>query len=282
MDPNFFVNFGRPGDIPDWEKRITQHWEMVSAVESEGIEVIHSFDTPEKRRGIYASEVNVGLEPVIIRGGAIIHRSAIAGKRGQERWITEKLASLGCPILFTVHGSAIHETRGNMTFLDPKHVIQATSLRSNLEGLRQIEPVLREAGVEEIYEAHLPSYWEDMGRKGASMGLHLGGVLNMVDEKLAVVHSGALPYDTLRYLQSKGIRLIDTPEEEAINQAANVLALRPGVAMMAAGNPITTSALRREGIRVIELDLSESAQFGAGPLCQIGPLIRDDGPYLDD
>ena len=223
----------------------------------------------------------MGLEPLIIRGGAIVHRTAIAGKRGQERWITELLASLGCPILFTIHGSAIHETRGNVVFLDPKHAIQATSVRSNMEGVRQIEPVLREAGVEEFHVANLPSYWDSMGRTGGAMGFHLANVLNMADEKLAVVHSGALPYDTLRYLQNKGIRLIDTPEEEAINQAANLLTIQPGVVMMASGNPVTTAALLPEGVRVIELAV-EPARFGSGPLCMVGPLVRDDGPMLDD
>ena len=114
------------------------------------------------------------------------------------------------------------------------------------------------------------------------MAFHLCNVVNMVDEKLAVIHSGSLPYDTLRFLQSKGIKLIDTPEEEAINQAANLIALRPGVVVIAAGNPVTNAALRNEGVRVIDVDLSESAPYGSGSLCQIGALVRDDGPYLDD
>ncbi|MBI2303680.1 MAG: hypothetical protein HYU86_02905 [Chloroflexi bacterium] len=281
-DPNFFVNFGRPGDIPKWDKRLKQHDDMVAALRSEGVEVIHTDYTPEKRKGIYASEAGgLGLEPIIIRGGAIIHRAAIASKRGAERWITEFLAKLGCPILFTVHGKAIHEVRGNILFLDPEHCIQATSVRSNMEGVRQVEPVLREAGVKEIHVAHSPSYLNSMHRFGAAMGFHIVNVLNMVDEKLAVCYPGALPYDTLAYLRRLGLRLIEIPEEEAVNQAGNTFCIRPGVTLMAAGNPVTTAALRREGVRVIEIDLSESAPFGSGPLCQIGPLVRDDGPYLN-
>ena len=280
-DPNFFVNFGSPGDLPDFEKQLIQYDVIRAALESEGVEVIDADSPPGKRRGVYSSEVKSNLEPVIIRGGAIIHRTAIAGKRGQERWIAEILTSLGCPILFTVHGSGIHECRGNMVFLDPKHCVQATSVRSNLEGLRQVAPVLMEAGVEEIHEVHLTSYLNSMKRTGGAMAFHLANVLNLADEKLAVVHSGALPYDTLRYLQDKGIKLIDTPEEEAINQAANIMTIRPGVVIIASGNPITTAALREEGVRVIEVEMAR-ARFGSGPSCQIGPLVRDDGPYLDD
>ena len=141
--------------------------------------------------------------------------------------------------------------------------------------------MLRKAGVEEIHIAPLPSYLDSMSRAGAAMGFHLANVVNMADERLAVVHSGALPYDTLRYMQSLGIKLIDTLEEEAINQAANICCLRPGVVIVAAGNPVSTAALRKEGVRVIELEL-ETFRFGSGPICQIGPLVRDDGPYLDE
>ena len=281
-DPTFFINFGRPGEIPNFDVRNKQIEELAAALESEGVEVFWAEHPPEKKTGVYVSEVNIGLEPLIIRGGAVIHRAAVANKRGQERWISEILSGLGCPILFTVHGSAIHETRGNIVFLDPKHCVQATSVRSNMEGVLQVEPVLREAGVEEFHVATLPSYLNNMSPTTSAIGFHLCNILNMVDEKLAVVHSGALPYETLMYLKSKGIRLIDTSMEEAANRASNCTAIRPGVVLMARGNPVTTGALKREGVRVIELDFDDGGRPWTGPCCWVGPLIRDDGPFLDD
>ena len=164
----------------------------------------------------------MGLEPLIIRGGAIVHRTAIAGKRGQERWITELLASLGCPILFTIHGSAIHETRGNVVFLDPKHAIQATSVRSNMEGVRQIEPVLREAGVEEFHVANLPSYWDSMDRQGVRLGeLHTVATTHGYEELerwsrgLAEIHAcgiegtGSYGAGVARFLTSRGHTVVE-------------------------------------------------------------------------
>ena len=44
-----------------------------------------------------------------------------------------------------------------------------------------------------------------------------------------------------------------------MNQAANTLVIRPGVVVHAAGNPITAAALRKEDVRVIEMDLSETS-----------------------
>ena len=282
-DPQFFLRFGASGDLPDWTKRIKQHEELRAALQSEGVETIYTDHDPDELKGPYTSRVRgVGLEPVVIRGGAIVHRSGVAWKRGSEPLISKFLAKIGCPILMTVHGKAVHETRGNTVFLDPKTCIEATNVSTNMAGIHQVDSVLRRAGVEEIHVTNLPSYLDSMRRSGAAMGFHLANVLNMAAEKLAVVHSGALPYGTLRFLQSKGIKLIDTPEEEAVNQAANICTIRPGVVIMAAGNPVTTAALRKEGVRVIEVDLSESARFGSGPICQTGPLVRDDGPYLDD
>ena len=282
-DPTFFNNFGRPGEVPDWNKRNRQIEELGAALESEGVEVLWTDHPPEKRTGIYVSEAaGLGLEPLVIRGGAVIHRAAVPNKRGAERWISERLSALGCPILFTVHGSAIHETRGNIVFLDPKHCVQATSVRSNMEGVLQVTPILREAGVGEFHVATLPSYLNTMSASTSAIGFHLCNILNMVDEKLAVVHSGALPYETLMHLKSKGIRLIDTSAEEAAKRASNCTAIRPGVVLMARGNPETTGALKREGVRVIELDFDDFGRPWTGPCCQVGPLIRDDGPFLDD
>jgi N-dimethylarginine dimethylaminohydrolase len=282
-DPAFFVRFGRrPEDLPTADVRQKQHEERVALMKSEGVEVIEAYYPPERRKGVYTSVARgLGLEPVIIKGGAIIDRAGVAWKRGPQRANTEFLAKLGCPILYTVHGSGIHEVGGNILFLDAKHAIQATSVSTNMEGIRQVTPILEQAGIKEQHIAHMPSYLNNMYGSAPAMGFHLVNVLNMVAEKRAVCYPGAIPYETLRYLQSKGIRLIEAPEEEALNQACNTVALRPGEIIMAAGNPVTTAALRREGIRVTELEFATS-RFGAGPRCIIRDMVRDDGPSLDD
>ena len=281
-DPVFFTRFGIAGDLAGWEDRIQQHEERVAMLESEGIEVVLTDYPSSKTKGPYTSRARGGAgEALIIKGGAIIDRAGVAWKRGPQRPTTEFLAKIGCPILYTVHGAGIHEVGGNVLFLDSKHAIQATSLSTNIEGIRQVTPILEEAGIVEQHIAHLPSYLDSMHGRSAAMGFHLVNVLNMVDEKLAVCFPGSVPYDTIRYLQSKGIRLIEVPEEEALNQAGNTLALRPGVIVMAAGNPITTAALRKEGVKVIEMEFATS-RHGAGPRCIIRDLVRDDGPSLDD
>ena len=284
-DPVFFGRIAREPDVPppDFERRVQQLDDLADAVASEGVEIIRSDPPRPDQHGTYISRIDsINLEPYIVRGGALIARKATAPSRGQERWTSEFLANIGCPILWQPIGTAIHEARGNMVFLDPKTLVQAVNLNTNWEAIQQMEPILRLVGVEDIHVATCTGFLYSTRRTPALMAGHLGNVLNMADEKLAVVHSGSLPYETLMFLKSKGIRMIDTPPDEAMNQAANILTIRPGVVIMAAGNPITTAALRKEGVRVIEVDLSETSRYFSGPLCKVGPMVRDDGPYLDD
>jgi N-dimethylarginine dimethylaminohydrolase len=285
-DPVFFSGIkpwpGEPKSDPAIVAK--QLDELTAAVESEGVEVIRSEPARDDQHGAYVSRIpSVNLEPYIVKGGALIANKAMASQRGHERWSSEFLSSIGCPILWQPIGTAIHETRGNMMFLDPKHCIQGVGLRTNMEGIQQVEPILRAVGVEEIHIAQTPGYLYSNHRCIAALGPHLVNCLNMVDEKLAVCVPGALPYDTLRYVMSKGIRLIEVPEEEALNRAGGVLTIEPGVVIMALGNPITTAALRKEGVRVVEVDMTvRASQYLASPLCMTGPLVRDDGPFLDD
>ncbi|MBI2303682.1 MAG: hypothetical protein HYU86_02915 [Chloroflexi bacterium] len=281
-EPSLFFPFGTEVAPLDLPKKQRQHDEFVAALRSEGVEVTYANFSPTSR-GIYTGiRALFAPEPQVINGGAIIPRHGVAVKKGMERIWTEKLVEVGCPILYTIHGSGIHDVRANTVWLDSKTCVVACSPRSNLEGIRQVEPIYRNAGVKEIHIAYLVGYLYTRKRSGAYCGYHLDMSLSMVAERLAVVYPGVLDYDTIAYLRSKKIKLIEVPEEEVLNAAGNCLAVRPGVIVMAAGNPVTTAALRREGVRVIELNLSEMAPKGAGPVCITGPLIRDPGPDLDD
>ena len=45
---------------------------------------------------------------------------------------------------------------------------------------------------------------------------------------------------------------------------------------MPEGNPIVAGELKKRGIEVIEVDLTEYAKAGGGPTCMTIPLIRDE------
>ncbi|MBI2303681.1 MAG: hypothetical protein HYU86_02910 [Chloroflexi bacterium] len=280
-DPVPFFAFGEVGESYDLERHQQQHDELVAALRSEGVEVIYA-NFPSDIHGVYTKSLRgiMALEASVINGGAVIPRCGVPWKKGCEKAWTQKLAELGCPILFTVHGRGIHDVRANTVWLDPEHCVVGCSLRTNLEGIRQVEPIFRYAGVKDLHIAYLPGPLYTRKRAGFCAAYHLDMVFGMVAERLAIIYPGGIDYDTIAYLRHKGIKLIEVPEEEAVNAAANALAVRPGVVIIPAGNPVTIAALRREGCRVVEVDLSEFSTRGIGPVCLTGPLIRKPGPYL--
>lgn len=76
-----------------------------------------------------------------------------------------------------------------------------------------------------------------------------------------------------------GIAMIDVPPAEYPTLGCNVLAVRPGVVIMAAGNPVTERALRDRGCEVHTYAAGEIGINGSGgPTCLTRPILRDTSP----
>ncbi len=274
-DPAFF---NLPEGVPDLEKMRRQHDELVDVLKGEGVDVIY-LDPKEPLIGTYGVPLRSATfmhEALVIKGGAIIERPAMVYKKGLEVYIAKKLMQLGCPILYTIHGKGVFEA-SNLWFLNEKTAIIATGLRTNFEGVNQISHILRMAGVEEIHIVHLPGYLQRREYQvGGSSGIfHLDMTFGLVDEDLAVVYPGGVDYDTIQYLKQKEINLIEIPENELRKCAPNVFPIAPRKAIISAGNTTTVRSLRKEGVDVIDIDLSEFCKAGGGPRCLTLPLIRD-------
>jgi N-dimethylarginine dimethylaminohydrolase len=239
-------------------------------LEANGVEVIYA-DVPDWQHGPYTPlRGGAAPEPVIIRGGAIIPRCALAWKRGLEVVWTKVLANLGCPILYTVHGSGIFE--GRVDWIDPTIALLGLGHRSNREGIRQVEPILRMSGVEEIIVVDLPG----------DFLTHLCMAFVMVDRKLALVHPPAIPYDVLRHLEKKGLNFIEIHPAEVGMFSGNSIALEPGRIITPEGSPRTVERLRASGVEVLEVEWSEIHKGSGGPTCLTMAMEREDGPLLSD
>ncbi len=276
-DPAFF---NLPEGLPDLERMRQEHDMLVEALRREGVEVVY-LEPREPLIGTYGIPLRSACytrESVIIKGGAIIERPAMAYKRGLEVFHARRLMELGCPILYTVHGKGCFEA-SNLWFIDRKgeRAIIAVGLRTNLEGVNQIRPILERAGVKELHIAYLPGY---LGRRrwqvgGASGIFHLDMTFGMADENIGVIYPGGVDYETIQYLKRQEIYLIEVPDEELRSCAPNILPIAPGKVIIPAGNPETTRRLREEGVDCIEVPLSEFAKGGGGPRCLTLDLIRD-------
>jgi N-dimethylarginine dimethylaminohydrolase len=66
------------------------------------------------------------------------------------------------------------------------------------------------------------------------------------------------------------------PEEEYATLGCNVLAVRPGVVVVADGNPVTRRQLDAAGVEVHAIDLREVGLNGSGGVtCLTRPLLRE-------
>ena len=94
-------------------------------------------------------------------------------------------------------------------------------------------------------------------------------------DDLAVVHLPLLPVGLWALLADLGIRIIPVPEEEMGSIGCNVLAVRPGVVVLAEGNPATERALRDAGCEVHTWPAGEiGVNGGGGPTCLTRPILR--------
>ena len=139
--------------------------------------------------------------------------------------------------------------------------------RTNAEGIRQFAAILGPAV--SVVEVPLP-HW-----KGAGDVMHLMSLISPVDRDLAVVYSRLLPVPFHEQLTSRGVSLVDTPDEEFDSMGTNVLALAPRQCVMLSGNPRTRAALEDAGATVVEYTGVEISVKGAGgPTCLTRPLLR--------
>ncbi len=279
-DPAFF---GWPAGLPDLGAMIRNYESLVAILEREGIEVV-SLNAPESVRGTYTELIALDgpREPVILNGGALVGRPGIASKRGLEKVHAQRLMEIGCPILYMVHGPGSVFEAGNVVWLDETHVMIGCGLRTSMEGIAEVEPILRMAGVEEIHVAHLPGYLNNWSQRAGGAGgfYHLDMVFSMVAEGLGVVYPAGLGYDTLRYLKKKDLDLIEVPLDECQNYACNLLATEPGKVIVTAGNPKTREQIEKRGIEVFEMGFEGGRIAGRGPICSTLPLVRDKGPSI--
>jgi N-dimethylarginine dimethylaminohydrolase len=191
-----------------------------------------------------------------------VGREAGTGRRGEEAFVTRKLASLGMPILRTIHGNGLFEG-GSFAFIDKETAAIGLSYRQNEAAARQIEEVLAVQGID-LIRVPLTGH-----------SLHLDGSFTMVNEKMALVNSTRLPYWFLDLLNERKIHTIEVHHADN-PMVANCLAVHPGKVILAINNGEgTAERMTKAGIEIVPIDYSESQCNGGSIHCSTLPLIRD-------
>ncbi|MBF6605266.1 MAG: hypothetical protein IVW53_06745 [Chloroflexi bacterium] len=204
-------------------------------------------------------------DPLLVaRAGAIPLRSGKPTRRGEELALERWTLDHGIPTHGTIEEPGTVDG-GDTFWLRPDLLCIGRTLRTNDAGARQLAAIV--GGDVRIFDV---PYWQ-----GPAELLHLLSVVSPVADDLAVVHRRLLPVGLWALLVDFGIRLIDVPPDEFDTLGCNVLAVRPGVVVVAAGNPATARALAAAGCEVHPYAATEIGINGSGgPTCITRPIRR--------
>ena len=200
----------------------------------------------------------------------VTDRGAIPLRPGKPNRASEPVAleawtrAAGIPTVGWIEAPGTVEG-GDTFWLRPDLFCIGRTLRTNSEGARQLAALI--GGDVRIFDV---PYW-----RGPAELIHLMSVVSPVADDLAVVYLPLLPAGLWALLSELGFRLVEVPDAEFPTLGCNVLAVRPGVVILAEGNPRTAAALAAVGCEVHTYPATEIGINGSGgPTCMTRPILR--------
>ena len=259
--------FGRAFDDPahgflhpvDLERAQHEHDTFTALLRRLGV-VVHELgsDGPHP-------DLTYAFDPLLVTDrGAIPLRSGKPTRRGEEGELEGWMGARGIPTLDRI-GAPGTVDGGDTFWLRPDLFCIGRTLRTDEAGARQLAGIV--GGDVRVLDV---PFW-----RGPAELLHLLSVVSPVADDLAVVYLPLLPVGLWELLGDLGIRLVSVPDEEFRTLGCNVLAVRPGVCVVADGNPVTRRALEAAGCDVHAYQAQEIGINGSGGLtCLTRPIHR--------
>ncbi len=250
------VGFLRPVDL---DRARREHDGLVAMLNRLGVRV-HVLDAETDD-----PDLVYVFDPLLVAdGGAIALRPGKPNRTGEPAVLEAWTASRGIPTLGRIEAPGTVEG-GDTLWLRPDLLCVGRTLRTNDSGARQLAAVV--GGDVRVFDV---PYW-----KGPAELVHLLSVISPVADDVAVVFLPLLPAGLYALLADLGVRLVTVPEEEYPTLGCNVLAVRPGVAIVADGNPATRRGLGAAGCEVHAVPLDEVGGNGSGGVtCLTRPILR--------
>ena len=201
---------------------------------------------------------------LVIDRGAVPLRPGKPNRAGEPAILEAWMGDAGIPTAGRIEAPGTIEG-GDTLWLRPDLFCIGRTLRTNDEGARQLAAIV--GGDVRIFDV---PYW-----RGPAELIHLMSVISPVADDLAVVYLPLLPVGLWALLGELGIRMVEVPDEEFPTLGCNVLAVRPGVVILAEGNPRTSAALAAAGCEVHTYPATEIGINGSGgPTCMTRPILR--------
>jgi dimethylargininase len=205
------------------------------------------------------------FDPLLVTDrGAIPLRPGKPNRRVEPAAIEGWTLAHGIPTVGRIEAPGTIEG-GDTFWLRPDLFCIGRTLRTNDEGARQLAALV--GGDVRIFDV---PYW-----RGPAELVHLMSVISPIADDVAVVFLPLLPVGLWQLLQDLRYRLMEVEEDEYPTLGCNVLAVRPGVVVLAAGNPKVAAALTALGVEVHTYAAAEIGVNGSGgPTCITRPILR--------
>ena len=205
------------------------------------------------------------FDPLLVTDrGAIPLRPGKPNRALEPTAIEAWTAVAGIPTLGRIEAPGTIEG-GDTFWLRPDLLCIGRTLRTNAAGTGQLAALV--GGDVRVFDV---PYW-----RGPAELIHLLSVISPVADDLAVAYLPLLPVGLWQLLGELGIRLVEVPDEEFATLGCNVLAVRPGVVIVAEGNPRTAAALAAAGCEIHAYPATEIGINGSGgPTCLTRPILR--------
>ena len=205
------------------------------------------------------------FDPLLVTDpGAIPLRPGKPNRQVEPAAIEAWTSDHGIPTIGRVEAPGTIEG-GDTLWLRPDLFCIGRTLRTNDEGARQLAALV--GGDVRIFDV---PYW-----RGPAELVHLMSVISPIADDLAVVFLPLMPVGLWELLQQLRYRLVEVEEDEYPTLGCNVLAVRPGVVILAEGNPKVAAALTARGVEVHTYAATEIGVNGSGgPTCMTRPILR--------
>jgi dimethylargininase len=260
--------FGRAFDDPangflhpvDLAAAQREHDAFADVLSSLGV-TLHQLDTADTPH----PDLVYAYDPLLVsERGSIALRSGKPNRRGEEAALAAWTAAAGIPATGAIEAPGMVDG-GDTFWLRPDLFCVGRTLRTNGAGVGQLANMV--GGDVRVFDV---PYW-----RGDAELVHLLSVVSPVADDLAVVFLPLLPVGLWELLADLRIRTIAVPDEEYATLGCNILAVRPGVCVVADGNPTTRRALESAGCEVHPYAAAEISINGSGgPTCLTRPLLR--------
>lgn len=247
--------------VPDAEALLREHDGFVALLDRLGVQVVVA-EAPE---GMV--DACFAYDPVFVTGsGAVELQMRKPARRAEPAFLAAEVEKAGVPVVGRLTGEATADG-GDMCWLDDTTLAVGRGYRTNAAAHAQLAEILGRDGVT-VERADLPHH------RGAAHVMHLMSVVSPVAPDVAVVFEPLAPVPLLEMLAERDVRTVPADPDELDDQGCNVLAVRPGVVVMADSAPRTRATLERAGVEVHTYAATEINKGDGGPTCLTRPLLR--------